>query len=101
MAWFLAPSLTLIKPGIAISISVLRILTLTLPLFYMTAPLMWGLIAKKRDSLVLGVYLVAALLNLTLNLLLVPSSGATIAAWNTGITELFIFLSLLYFSRID
>jgi O-antigen/teichoic acid export membrane protein len=99
VVWFAAPYLDLVKPGLIVSISVLRILALTLPLFYMTAPLMWGLIGKKRDLVVLGVYLAAALLNFLLNWLFIPSFGAVIAAWNTGITELCIFLSLLHFSR--
>ncbi len=100
VVWFAVPYLNLVKPGLTISISVLRILALTLPFFYMTAPLMWGLIGKKRDLVVLGVYLAAALLNFVLNFLFIPVHGATIAAWNTGITELFVFLSLLYFSRL-
>ncbi len=99
LLWFSAPLIDLVKPGMTISIAVIKILALALPFFYLTAPLMWGLIAKKRDKLVLAIYLTAALLNATLNLLLIPSFGATAAAWNTGLTEFFIFLSLLYFSR--
>lgn len=97
--WLAAPSLSLVKPGLTIAISVLRLLALALPLFYMTAPLMWGLIAKGRDRLVLGIYLLAALLNFILNYFLIPTYGASAAAINTGLTELFIFLSLLYFSH--
>ena len=100
LLWFSAPLIDLVKPGMSISIAVIKILALALPFFYLTAPLMWSLIAKKRDKLVLAIYLTAALLNATLNLLLIPSFGATAAAWNTGLTEFFIFLSLLYFSRI-
>lgn len=99
LLWFSAPLIDLVKPGMTISIAVIKILALALPFFYLTAPLMWSLIAKKRDKLVLAIYLTAALLNATLNLLLIPSFGATAAAWNTGLTEFFIFLSLLYFSR--
>ncbi len=101
LLWFSAPLIDLVKPGMTISIAVIKILALALPFFYLTAPLMWGLIAKKRDKVVLAIYLAAAILNATLNLLLIPSFGATAAAWNTGITELFIFLSLLYFSRTN
>jgi len=77
----------------------LRILAISLPLFYVTAPLMWDLIAKKRDKIVLVVYLLATLINATLNLLFIPHFGAVVAAINTGLTELFIFLALLYFSK--
>ena len=45
-------------------------------------------------------YVAAALLNLCLNLALIPDYGARAAAINTGLTELFIFICLLYFSRL-
>ncbi|MBP9670088.1 oligosaccharide flippase family protein [Candidatus Woesebacteria bacterium] len=99
LLYALAPSINVVKPGLTIAISVLRVLAISLPLFYVTAPLMWNLIAKKRDKLVLVVYLLATLVNVTLNLIFIPRFGAVVAAINTGFTELFIFLALLYFSR--
>ena len=60
---------------------------------------MWNLIGQKNDKLVLGIYVSGALLNATLNLLLIPSYGATAAAINTGLTEGFLVLALLYFSH--
>ena len=97
--YFIAPSIILVKPGLTVAISVLRILAISLPLFYVTAPLMWDLIAKKHDKIVLVVYLFATLINATLNLLFIPRFGAVVAAINTGLTELFIFICLLYFSK--
>jgi len=96
--WFAAPYVNLVKPGLVITTNVLRLLSISLPLFYVTAPLMWSLIAKKRDKIVLGIYVVAALVNASLNLIFIPSYGALAAAINTGVTELFIFLTLLHFS---
>lgn len=96
--WFVAPLVDLVKPGLTLTSNVLRLLSLSLPLFYITAPLMWSLIAKQKDKQVLIVYVVAALINFSLNLVLIPSYGASAAAINTGLTELFIFLSLLYYS---
>jgi O-antigen/teichoic acid export membrane protein len=97
--WLFAPYVNLVKPGLVVTTEVLRILAYSLPLFYITAPLMWSLISKKKDKLVLGIYAIAALLNLFLNLIFIPSYGATASAWNTGATELFIFIALLYFSK--
>lgn len=97
--WFAAPLVSLVKPGLTLSIKVLQILAFALPLFYVTAPLMWGLIARKQDKVVLGIYVSAALLNAALNLVFVPPYGTSAAAWNTGLTELYIFLFLLHFSR--
>jgi O-antigen/teichoic acid export membrane protein len=97
--WFAAPYVNLVKPGLVITTNVLRLLSISLPLFYVTAPLMWSLIAKKRDKTVLAIYVVAAIVNGALNLVFIPSYGASAAAINTGITELFIFLTLLYFTQ--
>ena len=98
--WFGAPYVNLVKSDLVITTTVLRILAFSLPLFYVTAPLMWSLISKKKDKVVLGIYLIATILNGSLNLIFIPSFGATAAAIVTGATELFIFLSLLYFSKI-
>lgn len=97
--WFCAPLVLYVKPELALAVPVLRILSLSTPLFYLTAPLMWQLISRQKDHLVLCVYLLAMLLNFFLNFIFIPSFGILAAATITGITELFIFLSLLYFSR--
>lgn len=99
LLWISSPLVNLVRPGMDLSSNVLRILALSLPLFYITAPLMWNLIGQKKDKLVLGIYVSGALLNATLNLLLIPSYGATAAAINTGLTEGFLVLALLYFSN--
>jgi O-antigen/teichoic acid export membrane protein len=99
LLYTLAPFINLVKPGLDVAITVLRILAISLPLFYVSAPLMWGLIARKKDKFVLGVYLSAAVLNALLNLLLIPKFGAVVAAINTGLTELFVYLLLYHFSR--
>lgn len=101
LLWFAAPYLYLVKSGLTTAIIVLRLLSISLPLFYITAPLMWALISKKRDKIVLSIYIAAALLNTLLNYLSIPQYGARAAAINTGITELVIFLALLYFSHYE
>lgn len=98
ITYVLAPLILLIKPDLILSLKSLRLLSLSLPLFYLTAPLMWHLIAKNRERQVLITFLLSTTLNLGLNLLLIPDYGAPAAALITGITELFIFLSLLYYS---
>jgi O-antigen/teichoic acid export membrane protein len=97
--YLIAPAINLVKHGLLVSISVLRILAVALPLFYVSAPLMWNLIARKKDLLVLVIYVSAALFNAISNLLLVPRFGAVSAAITTGLTELCIFLALLYSSK--
>ncbi len=94
-----SPLLGLIRPGLGESITLLRLLALSLPLFYVTAPLMWKLIGAHHDAPVLTVYAVAALYNIAANLVVIPHYGAYGAAINTGLTELIILFGLLYCSR--
>ncbi len=97
--WHAAPLVLYVKPELTLSIQVLKILSFALPLFFLTAPLMWGLIGLKKDGSVLLMYLLAALINIALSLLFIPSYGALAAAINTGLTELFILFSLLYLTK--
>lgn len=97
--YFAAPLITFVKPGeLSGTISSLRILSLTLPFFYTTSPLMWHLLTRRQDKVVLVVYLLAAAINTSLNVYFVPSYGIIASAISTGITEAFIFFFLLYFS---
>lgn len=97
--WLSAPLVLYVKPELFVSIQVLRTLSFALPVFFLTAPLMWGLIGLKKDKAVLAMYLLAALLNILLSLVFIPTYGAIAAAINTGLTELFILLSLLYMTK--
>lgn len=99
LLYLTAPLVVQIKPELSGATNILRLLALSLPLFYVTAPLMWGLISRKKDKQVLFTYILAAIINTVLNLIYVPHYGAPASAINTGVTELFIFLSLLYFSK--
>lgn len=96
IVWFSSPLISLIRPGMELSIQVLKILSLSLPLFYLTAPLMWSLISQKRDKTVLVIYILAAALNSCLNYVYIPRFGAVSAAIITGFTELFILFALLF-----
>ncbi len=98
LTYLAAPWILSIRPGLSLSVTSLRLLSLSLPVFFMTAPLMWGLISAQREKVVLQVYFVAAILNGFLNLILIPRFGAPVAALNTGLTELFILTGLLYYS---
>lgn len=94
-----APLLLFIRPGLDPAVHSFRLLVLFLPLFYLSSPLMWSLITAGKEKLLLGIYLLAALGNGLLNLLLVPSYGLLAASLATGATEAFILLCLLYFNH--
>ncbi len=96
--WFLAPFILLIRPGLTLSVTSLRLLSLSLPFFFLTAPLMWQQISRSQEHTVLKIYLLAALCNGVLNGLFIPHYGVVAAALVTGLTELFILISLVYSS---
>jgi len=97
--YILAPAIYLIRPGMALAVSSLRLLSLSLPIFYVTAPLMWSLIEKKQEHSLIVVYFLAALFNGVFNLATIPLFGAPAAAIATVLTESLIFLGLLYYSH--
>lgn len=94
--WLITPFLSPITPLFALSTTSLRILLVSLPLFFGTSILQWVLIAEKKQSFLAWVYLFSTILNIILNLLLIPSYGYIGSAIITGISEVIVFL-LLWF----
>lgn len=94
-----APLLLYIRRDLTGAVLALRLLAPSLPLFYASSPLMWALIAARRERTLFWTYLVAAVVNALLNLALTPRFGLVSAAALTGLTELGILISLLYYSR--
>ena len=97
-AWFCAPIIAIVKKDFIPSILIFRILLLSLPVFFLTSILQWILIAKNKKAFLLKAYLIAALLNLLLNLIFIPKYGYTAAAIITAISELLILILLLFFA---
>lgn len=97
--FFVSPLIHLVKPGFFIAENSLRILSLSLPLFYLSAPLMWQLVAKNQEKTLVMIYLVASIVNVFSNVLSVPRLGATGSALSTIITEAVILLGLYYVNK--
>lgn len=82
--------------GFVESIISLHILATSLPAFFLSALLMWVLMAKKLYKQLLLVYLTALLVNFTANWYLIPTYSYQAAAWVTvGSEYLILFLQLL------
>lgn len=94
--YFLSPLLLYIKADAHLAVTSLKLLSLSIPAFFVTAPLMWYQVAMGREQSNLTIYGLATLINLSLNLYFIPLSGVVAAAIITGVTELFILLTLLY-----
>ncbi|MBI3385249.1 flippase [Candidatus Gottesmanbacteria bacterium] len=79
--------------------SALRVLSLSLPFFFISSFLMWFLITHDKQKTLVPIYALSMLLNIVLNLILIPKYGYIAAAATTLITEAFVTILLLIPSR--
>lgn len=98
-AWVLAPFLLYVKADFADSIIYLRLLSVSLPFFYLSSPLMWFYILLQNQGKLVIVYGLSLVFNIVVNAVFVPRFGATAAAITTGLTEAVVLVSGLYFFR--
>jgi O-antigen/teichoic acid export membrane protein len=92
--WFLSPLLVFIKSDFVASVGALRVLTLGLPFFFVTSATMWGLIALKKQKILVSIYGISMAINLIGNIVLIPTHGFMAAAWMTVVGEgVVLFLS--------
>ena len=73
--------------ALPLSVLVLRVLFCSLPLFFLSALLMWDFILKNQQKSLVFIYGAGLLTNLFLNLVFIPQYGILAAAVNTGVTE--------------
>jgi O-antigen/teichoic acid export membrane protein len=78
------------------SITTLRILLFGLPLFYLSALLVWLSVALNRQKWLIIVYLLAALVNIGLNLRFIPTVGYLASAWITLLSECVVVVGGLF-----
>jgi len=90
--WGAAPLLILVRPDFVESILPLRVLLLGLPIFFVSALFMWVLIAQNKQWQLLTIHAVTMVVNIALNILLIPKYGYMAAAWNTVCSELLILI---------
>jgi len=91
----LAPLLAFIKQDFVASVTPFRILTLSLPLFFLTSLFMWVLIAQGKQRLLAKIYGLGMIINIFLNLLFIPRFGYNAAAVITGFSEGIVLLLLV------
>lgn len=101
IGWIAAPLLTLIESDFTKSVSLLRILLIGLPLFYLTSPMMWILIIWGKQWQLSIIYAVSLTFNFIGNTIFVPVYGAQAAAIITGATEgVVLLLEIITISKI-
>lgn len=101
IVWIISPFIRIIKPEFGAAAVPLRILTLSLPMFFSTSILQWILIAQKQQKKLMTVYFFATIANILLNLYFIPLYGYVGSAVITGISEAVvgIILGIIVFTR--
>lgn len=89
-----APYLGLIRSEFIPAVPALRILSLSFPLFFLSAFFMWVLIAIEKQNLLAIFYGTSMVLNILLNFIFIPRYGYLAAAVITNISELWILVLL-------
>lgn len=95
LVWFVSPLIALIKQDFSPSVLALRLLSLSLPVFFATNILQWVFIAKKKQKLLVWIYGCSLILNVVLNLLFIPAYSYIASAVITGFSETVILLIMI------
>lgn len=90
--WNIAPLVLLIKEDFASSVSVLRVLSLSLPFFFLTSLTMWTIIALKKQMALLFIYGISMVITIIADLLFIPVYGIFAAAWITVASETLVLI---------
>lgn len=95
--FFSAPLLVFLRGEYALSITPLKILSLSLPFFFLTALFQWEMIIKNQIKALIVIYTVGLLINLSLNIYYIPTYSYFAASTVTVITEGIIFLAMIVY----
>jgi len=95
--FFLAPWLiSLTNQSFSDSIVALRILVLSLPVFYLTSLFMWILVTEEKQKTLAVIYGGSMVVNLTLNFIFIPAYGYIASATITGLTEMLVLICTFF-----
>lgn len=94
---FIATPIIATLKGFDASITPLRILSLSLPFFFLTSLFMWLMIVRSKQKQLAYIYGFSLMVNCIGNILLIPRYGMSAASIMTGATEIMTLLLLLYF----
>lgn len=75
---------------------VLRVLTLSSPIFFVTGLIMWVLVVFGKQKELIRIYLIGFLFSLILNILLIPHYSYLAPAVVKGLTEVVILIQLVF-----
>ncbi len=90
--------------GFSDAVLSLKILSFSLPAFFVSALLMWVFVLLKKYKQVFYIYSFGLIINIFLNLIFIPKYSYMAAAYITGVSEyliLFLQILILYFEFKD
>ncbi|HYK08398.1 MAG TPA: oligosaccharide flippase family protein [Candidatus Eisenbacteria bacterium] len=93
--WVLSPLLGFVKEDFTASIFPLRLLSLSLPIFFATNILQWIFITKKKQTFLVCVYAISLVINVLLNFIFIPQYSYVASAIITGLSELVILFAMI------
>jgi O-antigen/teichoic acid export membrane protein len=94
-----APFITILKGGFFLSVFPLQLLSLSLPFFFLTSLLQWHFLIKNKLGFLVPLYGGALVLNIVLNIILLPHFSYYAAALITGVCEALVFVVMLWYFR--
>lgn len=80
------------------SVSVLRLLLIGLPIFYVTQPISWLIVTLENQKVLPYIYLIAAVFNLVLNFVYIPKYSFYASSSLTWLSEILILVFLVIFA---
>ena len=95
IVFLFAPIITVIKPDLTQAVLPLRILSFSLPFFFLTSLFQWVILLRNKVKILIGIYAITMLLNIFLNVLYVPTYSYVAASIITVITEGIVFVLML------
>lgn len=95
LTYLAAPLILFGQADMGDSVMVLRILAISIPVFFATSAAMWSVIAHGMQRILVPIYGTVFLVSLALNLYGIPRYGMTFAAVMTVVSEVFVLLFLL------
>lgn len=95
VVWLASPFIALIRLDFAPSIIPLRILSLSLPIFFATNILQWIFITKKKQTFLVWVYGLSLVINMVLNYLFIPHFSYIASSIITDVSEGMVLFAMV------
>ncbi|HET9946588.1 MAG TPA: oligosaccharide flippase family protein [Patescibacteria group bacterium] len=96
--WFVSPLIfSLISPAFSSAIVPMRLLLLSLPVFFATSIMQWILLTKKKQKTLAVIYAVFVVINILANAIYIPHYGYVASAIITGVCETAIGLLMMLY----